>query len=313
MEFSGYLKTCRTDNEFTQEGLVHALYSFNIELFAGLDTTTLSKWERGVTQPRLNKQVSIIKYFQNLTGRPLPCFDNYEIEDVEKNICETGMHNIIIESKSKKLILDFPSSMMSIDDLSVYQLKNSNFDKIKNIADLNTYLDKNFNKDMTGLTPDEFTSWALMPGSMFWVCEFGSEIMGLLFSLKLTQSAFDDIMDGLREEKDLKEEDFASQDEKGSSYILSFFSLNKKVASMLFVRYYAYLISRQIYIVEVGAATMMEDGEKLIESIGIPFYKTNKILDFGADVGFFRASLAEFLSTPDVAKMILTKQNCEME
>jgi len=310
MQFNTYLKACRTDHGLTQEELVHTLYSFDFESFSGLDTTTLSKWERGVTQPRLPKQVSIIKYFQEITEEAFPCFQSYSEEEIEKNICEAGMRNIIIESKSKKLVLDFPSSMMSIDDLIVYQLRE--FAMIDKVTRLNTYLDKNFNKDLTGLEPEDFKRWALLSGSTFLVCEYGEEIMGLLFVLKLKPDVFAHIMDGIIMEKDLKEEDFALHGEEGSSYILSFFSLNEKAASMLFVRFYAYLIADQKTISEVGVATMMEDGEKLIESINIPYYQSNMIGE-GTEVQLYRTSLSSFLSTPKAIKMILSKQDCAID
>ncbi len=313
MIFGEYIRGCRNEWSLTQEELVHALYRFDSDLFGGLDTTTLSKWERGVTQPRLNKKVIIIKFFQDLSGEALPCFDSYDIKDAEEIICETGMRNIIAHSKSKKLILNFPSSMMAIDDLKVYQLIDSDIEKIEKSVGLNAYLDKNFNKDLTGLGPDDYMRWALLPGNRFWVCEFGGEMMGLLFVLKLKRSAFGEIMDGLKSEKELQENDFALDDELGSSYIISFFSLNQKVASMLFVRFYAYLISHQKNIAEVGAATMMNDGEKLIDSIDIPLYKTNFIFGDNSGVRFFRANLKDFLSTPKVIKMIMTEQECQIE
>jgi hypothetical protein len=153
----------------------------------------------------------------------------------------------------------------------------------------------------------------MLDGGMFWVCEFENEIMGLLLAVKLKQSVFDDMMEGLRQEKDLREGDFAALTENGSIYIVSFFALNKKVASMLFVRYYAHLISHQDYINDLGAATMMQDGKQLIESIGIPFYKTNKIFNDNVQVDTFKASLSNFLSESAVVKMIFSKQNCEIE
>ncbi len=310
MQFNEYLKVCRVSHAYTQEELVHALYLFDLENFSGLDTTTLSKWERGVTQPRILKQVSIIQYFQSITEEAFPCFQDYSEEKIVDNICEAGMRNIIAESKSKKLILDFPSSMMSIDDLKVYPLRN--FEMIEKVVKMNTYLDKNFNKDLTELQSEDFKKWALFSGSTFLVCEYGEEIMGLLFVLKLKQPVFDKIINGEIMEKALREEDFAAHGEQGSSYILSFFALNDKVASMLFVRYYAHLIAEQRFIYEVGVATMMEDAQKLIESIDLPYY-TSGVIGEGIELQFFKTTLACFLATPKVIRMILSKQDCEVE
>jgi len=310
MKFNEYLKTCRTRNVLTQEELVHALYSFDIEHFKGLDTTTLSKWERGVTKPKLAKQVSIIKYFQTLTDIALPCFDDHTEEEIEESICKVGMQNIITESKSKKLILDFPSDSMSIDDLKIYQLKNT--DMIDKVININTYLDKDFNQNFTQLETKDFKKWALLSGNLFLVCEYANEVIGLLFVLKLKCETFKKIMHGKVMERELGDEDFAQPHEEGSSYIISFFSLNKKAASMLFIRYYAHLISHQKYINEVGVATFMEDAQKLIENINLPYY-TSCTTENGMELQFFKTSLSSFLATQSVIRMILTKQECEEE
>ncbi len=305
MQFNEYLKTCRTRNLLTQEELVHALYSFDMAYFKGLDTTTLSKWERGVTKPKLEKQVSIIKYFQMLTKVALPCFDDHSEEEIEEHICKVGMQNIISESKSKQLILDFPSNSMSLDNLSVYQLKNTiMIDKVINI---NTYLDRDFNQNFTQLETGDFKKWALIEGNLFLVCEYANEVIGLLFILKLKPKAFEKIMNGKIMERSLHEEDFALPHEKGSSYILSFFALNEKAASMLFIRYYAHLISHQHYIDEVGTATFMKDAQKLIKNINLPYY-TSYITENKMELQFYKAPLSSFLATPKIIKMILTRQ-----
>ncbi len=307
MQFNEYLKICRTKNDLTQEELVQALYIFDTEHFSGLDTTTLSKWERAVTQPKLPKQASIIKYFQNITKMALPCFDEHTEEEIEKSLCKVGMKNILEGSKSKELILDFPSAMMSLNDFKVYQLKD--FNLIDKVIKINTYLDKNFNNNYTHLTDDTFKKWALMPGNFFTVCEFGEEIVGLLFTLKLKASSFEKIINAEMMEKELVPKDFASTEEKGSNYIISFFALNKKAASMLFVRYYAHLISHQSTIIEVGVATFMDDGEKLIESLNLAHY-TSCVVQDNMELQFYRMPLSSFLATPNVIKMILTKQAC---
>lgn len=67
MQFNEYLKSCREHAGFTQEQLMEELYLFDVDNFSGLDTSTLSKWERDIIKPRLAKQTSILKYFQSKT------------------------------------------------------------------------------------------------------------------------------------------------------------------------------------------------------------------------------------------------------
>ncbi len=310
MQFSDYLKQCRTHNDLTQEGLVEALYLADIDRFGGLDTTTLSKWERGVTQPRLSRQVAIIRYFQARMGMAVPCFESLPEEEVEKNICVTGMENIIRDSKSKKLILDFPSAMMAIDDVSTYELRGT--ESLDKATRLNAYLDKNFNQNYTQLSPEDFKRWALMPGNFFLVAEFVDEIVGLLFVLKLTPEAFEKVTNGILRERELRAGDFAQPHEEGSSYIVSFFAMNERVASMLFVRFYAHAIAHQATLSSVGVATMMEDAKGLIANLELPLYHEMSVAQ-GSVLQFFRAKLEDFLATERVVRMILTRQDCPTE
>ncbi len=310
MQFNDYLKHCRTENSLTQEALVEALYWYDDANFGGLDTTTLSKWERGVTQPRMSRQVAIVRYFQQRMGMAVPCFAHVPETEAEENICAAGMENILKESKSKELILDFPSAMMAIDELTTYELRDS--ESLEKATRLNAYLDKHFNHDYTQLSPEDFKRWAGMPGNFFLVAEFVEEIIGLLFVLKLTSDAFEKITNGVIMERDLTEADFAAPHEAGSSYILSFFAMNTRAASMLFVRYYAHVIAQQAFVEDVGVATMMEDAQSLIANLDLPLYHEMAVPS-GQILQFYRAPLGDFLATERVIRMILTRQDCPEE
>ncbi len=99
VQFNEYLKQCRENNHLT------------------IETTTVSKGERGAAKPHISRQVAIIKYFQKKTGTALPCWEDYTVDEAEEQICKAGMHNLI--GKSKKFIYDFPSEMMRVDDMKI--------------------------------------------------------------------------------------------------------------------------------------------------------------------------------------------------
>ena len=308
MYFSDYLRSCREENQLTQEQLVHDLYSYDTKSFVGLDTTTLSKWERGITKPRLAKQVSILKYFQQRSGTALPCLERYSQEEAEEMICEAGMHNLL--GKSKELILNFPSKMIGADDLAVLQLRNS--EMIDRIIDITIDLDKGFNHKFSQLLPRHFKEWALHPSNAFFVCEYQEQFFGLLFTLRLKPEAFEKIMNHEIREKDLTLEDLASFNEAGSHYVISFFAMNDKAANMLFIRFFAHLIAHQRAIEEVGLATMMEDARKLIKNMNLNHYADLEIGN-GLILQTYRETLQNFLACEPVVKMILSKQECPEE
>jgi len=305
LQFNTYLKTCREHSHLTQEQLVHLLYSYDKEYFAGLETSTLSKWERGVIKPKLSRQVRIIKYFQTLTHTALPCWETYSESDAEEMICKAGMKNLL--GKSKKLILNFPEKMIAADELSVLQLRNSTM--LDKVIELNIDLDRGFNHKFSKLLPEHFREWALHPSNSFFLCDYKGQFFGLLFSLRLKPAAFQKIIDLKIKEKDLTTNDFASFNEMGSSYIISFFAMNQKAATLLFIRYYAHLIANQKYIAEVGVATMMDDARKLLSNMQLNIHRTME-LDNGLHLQTYRETLCNFLASEHTVKMILSKQEC---
>ena len=307
MKFNEYLRNCRERSELTQDELVIDLYQYD-DMFSGLDSSTISKWERGIVKPIAIKQVSILKYFQTKTGLALPFLGEYGVSKAEENICKTGMKNLL--GKSKELVLNFPQKMMGTDDLIVHQLRDS--EMIDKVIDINIDLDKGFNHKFTELLPENFKVWALHPSNSFYFCEYKEQFFGLLFTLRLKPEIFEKVMNLETKEKDLTVDDFATFEEPGSNYIISFFAMNEKVASMLFIRYYAHLIANQQVIEEVGFATMMEDAIKLSSNMNFLKY-TQKKLDNGLTLETYRNTLPHFLATDKVIKMILSQQDCPEE
>lgn len=308
MHFNQYLKSCREHAHLTQEQLVQQLYNNDIEHFEGLDTTTLSKWERGIVKPKLSRQVRIIKYFQTLTASALPCLESYSIQHAEELICKTGMKNLL--GKSKELILNFPGKMIGTGDLEVIQLRNT--EAIDRIIDINIELDRGFNHKFTQLLPEHFKEWALHPSNSFFVCNYKEHFFGLLFTLRLKPDAFEKIINLEIKEKDLTMEDFASFEEIGSDYIISFFAMNEKAATMLFIRYYAHLIANQRVISEVGVATMMDDARKLLANMNFKLHHSMQ-LDKNLILQTYRESLSNFLASEYTVKMIFSHQECPEE
>ena len=308
LRFDHYLKQCRKSSKLTQEQLVHQLYNHNTDFFGSLDNSMLSKWERGVIEPKISKQVSIVKYFQKRTGRALPCFDDYTIDKAEALLCEAGMQNLL--GKSKKLVLDFPTSIIGVDDLIVYHARNSeNFDKY--IA-INVDLDKDFNHDLSQLDFERFKAWASNPVNSFYICEYKEQFFGLLFALRVKPEVFEKLMKFELDEKELSNNDFAQFNEKGSNYILSFFAMNETAATLLFIRFYAHLIANQSSIEEVGVASMMKDAQKLIGNMNLEHCRSKKLSE-KLTIESYRATLSSFLAHRTVLKMLLSKQNIPSE
>ncbi len=308
MHFNEYLKLCREHNHLTQEQLVHDLYSYDIDHFKGLDTNTLSKWERSITKPKLSRQVSVLKYFQEQTGTALPYWDSFSIEEAENLICKAGMYNLI--GKRKKLILDFPSEMMHAGDLKVYPIRN--FERMDTLIEINMDLHKAANHEYAQITIDQFKEWALHPSNLFMACEYKDGFLGLFFTIRLKPEVFDKLLNFEMKKSDITVDDFASFDEIGCNYMLSFYAANHKVATMLFVRYYAHLIANQKSIAEIGVVTALDEVKKVVSNMNLEYY-SSKITDDNVEIQAYRQTLPKVLASENVVKMILSKQGCPEE
>ena len=305
ISFANYLKTCREHNALTQEQLVSELYSFNTDAFGGLEPVTLSRWERGTTTPYLARQVEILKYFQKRTASALPCLEHYSHDDLERIICETGMHNLI--GKSKKLILDFPSKMIGTEEIAVLQLRESH--ELDTMVDMHLALDKGFHHKFKEVTFEQLRSWALHPSNTFLMCLYKDQFFGIHFTLRLKPDIFDAIMQREITEKDLTLDAFASFDEMGSNYIISFFALNDKAATLLFIRSYAHLIANQHVIEEVGTSVIMEDAVKLLKNMKLTLAKELPYDDTHT-IKMYRETIQNFLASEYVLKMLFSETPC---
>ena len=59
--FANYLKRLRSNRGLTQQQVIDYL-SENDTSFRSLDITTYSRWERGVTTPKISKQILVEKW-----------------------------------------------------------------------------------------------------------------------------------------------------------------------------------------------------------------------------------------------------------
>jgi len=302
LKFFKYLKHCREAQHMTQETLVAALYAFEEQTFESLDTVTLSRWERGSTQPNALKQLGIVKYFQTLNNEALPCWNGYTRKEVEDLICMAGIRNVL--AKNKKLILNFPSDHMEIGDLRVYPVLKS--ERAQVALELNMDLHQATNYLDTQLSSEQFKSWAKHPSALFLVSEYKNAFAGLFFSLRLKQSVFEKLMHFEMKKSELSEKDFAEEGEEGSDFLLSFYALNQKIAMMLFVRHYAYLIAYQKDIVEIGVITALDEVKKTVHNMNLSFYD-KKVLQKGVSLEAYRQDLAKVLATEYVMKMLFSE------
>jgi len=308
MKFGDFIRSCREHFDLTQEQLVHALYLFDDILFHGLDTTTISKWERAVTQPKASKQLKILQFFQQKQHKALPCFDTYSVPENEKHICQIGVKNLII-GKRKDLVLNFPSQMMTLENLTLTQVRH--IERMDVFLEVAADMRNSVHPTYTQITESQLHQCALHPSNLFLVCQYKGFIIGFLFVLRLKPEVQQQILHFKQAFSELTIEDFASFDEPGGYIITHFFAWNDKSATLLIIRYYAHLIANQHNIESIGAAVYYEEGKEILANMNLHTIDTYTEKDI--EITSYHETLANILLNENVVKMLFRKEACPEE
>ncbi len=301
MKFNEYIKSCRINNNFTQEELVQELYSFS-DIFTGLDSRTLSRWEQGSTKPSVVKQVLIVRFFQNFSTDVFPCFSSSN--NAEEEICKRGIKNLI--GQSKEHIVNFPSNIFSTGDIDISHVRSHNdLDLLLQMPQsiLSGRADNYFQ-----ITVQHLKEWALHPSNLFLLAQSNDTFVGMFFSIRLKPAVFKKLLSFKIKLRDVSHDDFASFQEKACNFPVAIFAYNEKVASLLYIRYYAHLISNQDTIIEVGTTPLLQGAKKLLEKMHC-HHIDDKEID-GRILASYSAPLEDILINEDVLKMIFHKQDC---
>ncbi|SFZ97663.1 hypothetical protein MNB_SV-5-1141 [hydrothermal vent metagenome] len=234
----------------------------------------------------------------------LPCFEHYSLLEVEEKLSLDNMQTLL--GKSEKIVLNFPKFNKTIEELNIYNLRDIPFIKDK-IIKLNSKLENDFNYGLSDFYTDKISEWSQTKDNIFLICSLEDSFLGYLFALRLKPKIFTKLVNLEMKESEIKQEHFASLEEMGSDYFLSFFAMNKEAAALLFIKYYAQLVINQKSIHEVGGATMLEDAKKLIEKMCLQRHKAKPItLDDGEEIMLqtYKESLANFIACESVLKLI---------
>lgn len=301
MQFNEYLRSCRERYGLTQEQLVQELYNAADE-FSGLNTVTLSRWELGKTRPSLVKQVGIIKLFQKYSTHFFPCF--YDQQNIEEELCRVGIKNLI--GHSKEHILNLPTEAFAFSDINTSHVRSH--EDIELMLKMPHAILSGMSNNFFNIDVRHLKSWALHPASLFIVAEHEDQFLGAFFVLRLKPDVFKKIISFEMHINDITQEDISDFQEKACSLPVGFFAYNEKVASLLFLRYYAHLLANQDTIIEVGTTPLLDGGRKIVEAMHLTHIDDLKIEN--NTVSAYSAPLDDVLLNEDVLRMIFLKQEC---
>jgi len=271
-------------------------------MFSGLDVRTLSRWENGTTKPSSTKQVLIVQSLQKYSTHIFPCFTS--LENTEEKLCRIGIKNLI--GQSKEHIVNFPTNIFSTGDINISHIRShDNIDLLLKMPQsiLSGRADNYFQ-----ITVDHLKRWALHPSNLFLIAQSNDTFVGMFFTIRLKPDVFKKLLSFEIKVRDVDHDDFATFEEEACNFPVAIFAYNEKVASLLYIRYYAYLISNQDTIIEVGTTPLLKGAKKLLEKMHCHYLDDKEIE--GKTLASYSASLEDVLINEDVLKMIFQKQDC---
>jgi transcriptional regulator with XRE-family HTH domain len=303
MDFSTYLRLSRKQLELTQEEFVEKLYLFNDTVFSGINPATLSRWEREISIPSLTRISSIIAYFQEEAKQPLPYVELLHTENMEQLLCEPILSQLF---KPKSMVGKLELKTDSYDAFELQSLRHH--PNAKELTELITMLHKGVNTPFTQVKESQFNYWMDNPSNLFTTLVYKSILLGLFFVLRLKPESFQKIITFKMRKDELSDIDFAPIGEEASLYILSFYSLTQPVATSLFHRFYAHLITYQSHIKEVGFISSFQEANNLAEKMELQ--KCGAYFDNNTEIIAYKNDLFSFFKALFTLKVIFPKHSC---
>ncbi len=283
MHFGEYLKICRQRRHLTQQETAELLYAFH-PVFEGIDAVTISRWERNVTSPSIERQRYIIEAMQRSEEEIFPCFDSVDMENIERIMAKKGIRRVI--GKHKQYILDFPSEIIDRDAVTVTSLSMLE-NPLPSLKIAHTFMQK-ITDNAADIDFETYKKWALHPGSIVLLATYYRQFFGIFVSIRLQPTHFESLMRFDIDEKEITTSMLAAPDEEGCEYPITFFAYNDEAAALLSLRYYRTLHARAAHTACAGTFPKHDAGAKIAQTLGLSPYKkdpNSKRYNFRANMG----------------------------
>ncbi|WP_028486818.1 helix-turn-helix domain-containing protein [Thiomicrorhabdus chilensis] len=271
ISFNEYIKCCRQKLGLTQTRIVEELIKHNAS-FTGLDITTYSRWERGVTTPKYQRKKSILSYFfsRTLTFYPYIDFENNSNlhQSAQRLPLPNSLHNHLLVMNLP--MCHFPDKQ--IESIPIQESNQSSLATSFNHLIIKALYDFNINT----IRHKHLIS---NPGNFSMVCLFNDNYMGHLFCLKIKTSVYHKLIRFKMSVSELNTEHLADDSEDGGLLFFGLFSLSNEVLKNLWAQLYNWLAINQKKIQFIGAITSDKESfhtllELEIEHIGTTKRKT---------------------------------------
>lgn len=264
--FHEYLIDRRSGRELSQHELAQELAEFNDEFF-GVDGNTISRWERLQSNPNPKRKVLIIHYFCEKPEDVLP----FRPPESRRRSLEARIKYILTERVSLKKfdsqIGNFPSSER-YSDYAIERLGKVHSEN--GVTDLIFEFDHAVCSDPPAVPMDIIVDcWAAHPFNPCLVCSRHSQYFGHLIAVRLSEAAFEAVVNGDLAEAEISEPHLVDTDQVGSLYVYSLHALNRLIGAYFLAQIIDHLISHRDSTVRLGALCVTRDAMRLAKNFAM--------------------------------------------
>jgi transcriptional regulator with XRE-family HTH domain len=265
--FSELLYTYRDLKKLTQSEFVNELMQFS-DIFSKLNTVTLSRWETSTTNPSIEKKQHVLKYM----------YLNNFLEDETLNALVKEryiyMKDYLEEELTKQykhIIGNFPE--FHHDKELVYKLRDcqNQQNHLKQVIQIESSMCKNLDYE---LKEDKLLKWSRYASTFAIISKDDEQHAGHFIALKIKNDVAEDIAFHRKIWFDLQENDFCNANENGTYFLVIFYARSPRIAAIMNVVFYRYLVENSKTVDKVLIYTTREDTILATKNYGIKMVKS---------------------------------------
>ena len=305
--FGSYLKKRRKEAGLTQDRLAMALSCYS-PVLSGIDSVTISRWERATTEPTGERQRQVIAYFHDDVEKIFPFRSSRSQILTPDQSMEYLTKHYLNSPKLGNKVGTFPEAegcKYSLEKLTPSEAHQSAMEMILEydhaIFDCAAPVDR-----------ERLCGWLGKCNRLSLVCYKHGNYFGHVIALPLKEEVFWQLVQARREEASIALDDIAELHEPHCLYIYSLYGASRLAAGRLIMELVSYVGRHYDHVNHIGGLCATSDGARLARSFHLepcevgPASPRGAVRYQGREVKFvtYAAQLAHILEDPGLRKLL---------
>ncbi len=285
--FGEYLRKRRKAIGLTQDRLAIALSCYS-PVLSGIDSVTISRWERATTEPTSERQREVITYFHDDVDKIFPFrsgrAQKFDQEQAVDYLCRHYLNSPKLGSK----IGTYPekaNGKYTIEKLTASAHHEP-------VLDIIEEYDRSIYDAVVPISKERLQCWVQHCNRLALVNLKHGQYFGHLLVLPLKDEVFWQLTHGQREEASIAADDFAMPEEPHSLYVVSIYGSSRISAGRLLMELITYVSRHYDHINHIGGLCATNDGARLARAFHLlpvevgPFYPKGMVRYQGREVKY---------------------------